>query len=445
MFYRTILKNLEDWAVKENRKPLILRGARQVGKTSVVQMFSKRFDQFIYLNLERIEDKSLFGYDLTFQNLVETIFFSRNKEKNNGKTLIFIDEIQNSPKAVSFLRYFNEDTPELYVIAAGSLLETLIDNSISFPVGRVEYLAMHPCSFEEYLSAAGEEQALEILRGDSIPDFAHEKLETLFRNYTMIGGMPEIVNNHVNNRDLVKLKPIYDSLITSYIDDVEKYSRNSTLPHVIRHIIISSFRFAGERIKFEGFGNSNYRSREVGEAFRTLEKTMLLQLVYPAINTRVPKDIKFRTPKLQMLDTGLVNHLAEIQGELLIKQSIADAFRGKIAEHITGQELTAGTTSVLSKLNYWLRDRRNSQAEVDFIFQYKDLILPLEVKSGSSGRLRSLHLFMEDAPHQWAVRFYSGKLRVENKVTPAGKKFNLLNMPFYLAGRLPNVLENIIR
>lgn len=216
------------------------------------------------------------------------------------------------------------------------------------------------------------------------------------------------------------------------------------MTHVIRHIIRTSFRFAGERIKFEGFGNSNYRSREVGDALRTLEKAMLLQLVYPAINVRIPMDIKYRSPKLQLLETGLVTYMSGVQCELLVSKSIEDAFRGKIAEHITGQELISTETSVLEKLNYWLRDRRNSQAEVDFIFQYQDVTITVEVISGASGRLRSLHLFMDQAPHPWVVRFYSNKLRVETIIIPAGKRFSLINLPFYLAGRITYVLDQII-
>ncbi|NQV03159.1 MAG: AAA family ATPase [Bacteroidia bacterium] len=445
MFFRKILNNLDDWAANPNHKPLILRGARQVGKTSAVNLFSKRFDQYLYLNLDRTEDKALFENDFPFQTLLDAIFFTKNKKKNAGKTLIFIDEIQNSSRAVSLLRYFFEDTPELYVIAAGSLLESLIDNRISFPVGRVEFLAMHPCSFEEYLMASGEEQALELLAENPTPEFAHDKLASLFRDYTIIGGMPEIINNYIKDRDLVKLKSIYDALVASYLDDVEKYSRNATMTHVIRYIIQSSFSFAGERIKFERFGNSNYKSREVGDAFRTLEKAMLLQLVYPAINASVPLEIKYRIPKLQLLDTGLVNYMAGTQGELLIKQSIEDTFRGKIAEHITGQELVSTRTSVLEKINYWLRDRRNSQAEVDFVIPFQGSIIPVEVKSGASGRLRSLHLFMDQAPHSWAVRVYSNKMRIESVVSSAGKKFSLINIPFYLAGRITSVLESIIK
>jgi predicted AAA+ superfamily ATPase len=277
------------------------------------------------------------------------------------------------------------------------------------------------------------------------PEFAHHKLESLFRQYTIIGGMPEIIQNYTENRDLVKLKPIYDGLIISYSDDVEKYARNATMTHVIRHIINSAFSAAGKRIKFEGFGNSNYRSREIGDAFRTIEKAMLLQMVYPVVNATLPIDVKYRTPKLQLVDTGLVNHMAGIQGELVGSGSIEEAFRGKIAEHIAGQELISQHHSVLTKLNYWLRDSRNSQAEIDYIFPFKGKMIPVEVKSGSSGKLKSLHLFMDKAPHHWAVRISSGKMQIEEATTPAGKKFSLISIPFYLIGRMANILESFTK
>ncbi len=445
MFNRNIIAKLDTWAAKQNRKPLILRGARQVGKTSAINLFAQKFDKYLYLNLDRPEDLALFGQDSPFQDVVDSIFFAKNVEKKAGKILLFIDEIQNSARAVGLLRYFYEDTPELFVVAAGSLLETLIDNQISFPVGRVEYLAVHPCSFEEYLTATGELQAIEILNQNLVPEYAHDKLSSLFRQYAIIGGMPEIVNNYAENRDLTKLKTIYDGLIVSYLDDVEKYARNSTMIHVIRFIIENAFSFAGERITFEGFANSNFRSREMGEAFRLIEKTMLLQMVYPVVNTGFPKDIKNRSPKLQLLDTGLVNYKAGIQGELLGSSNIEDAYRGKIAEHITGQELLSSENSVLARLNYWVRDTKNAQAEVDFVVPFNGLLVPIEVKSGASGKLRSLHRFMDEAPHQWAVRVYSGKLSIENATTLAGKSYKLINIPFYLTGRMVNVLAAIIK
>lgn len=445
MFFRNVLKKLEAWSESTDRKPLVLRGARQVGKTSVVNIFSKKFDQYINLNLDRTEDKAYFEKESSFQNLLDALFFFKNVEKNAGKTLIFIDEIQNSPRAVSLLRYFYEDTPEIYVIAAGSLLESLIDNQISFPVGRMEYLAMRPCSFEEYLLAANEKKALEILDQQPFPEFAHDKLSGHFREFAIIGGMPAIIGSFLENRDYVKLKPIYDGLIVSYLDDVEKYARNVTMKHVIRHIIQTSFSAAGERIKFEGFGHSNYRSREIGDAFRTLEKAMLLQLVYPAVNESLPMDIKYRTPKLQMLDSGLVNHMAGLQGALLGNNMVDAAFRGKTAEHMAGQELISSESSVIAKLNFWLRDSRNSQAEIDWVIPFKGMLIPVEVKSGPSGKLKSLHLFMDKAPHPWAVRLYAGKMKIEEVKSPGGKKFSLVSLPFYLAGRMEKVLEELIR
>ena len=445
MFNRNIIAKLDTWAAKPNRKPLVLRGARQVGKTSVINLFAQKFDTYLYLNLDRPEDLALFRQDSPFQDVVDSIFFAKNKEKKAGKILLFIDEIQNSAKAVSLLRYFYEDTPELYVVAAGSLLETLIDKQISFPVGRVEYLAVHPCSFEEYLNATGELQALEILNQNLVPEYTHDKLTRLFRQYTIIGGMPEIVNDYAENRDLTKLTPLYDGLIISYLDDVEKYARNSTMIHVVRFIIENAFSFAGERITFEGFAKSNFRSREMGEAFRLLEKTMLLQMVYPAVNAGLPLDIRHRSPKLQLLDTGLVNYKSGIQGELLGSSNIEDAYRGKIAEHITGQELLSSECSVLARLNYWARDTKNAQAEVDFVVTFNGLLVPVEVKSGATGKLRSLHRFMDMAPHTWAVRIYSGKLNVELANTLAGKAYTLINIPFYLTGRLEKVLAEIIK
>jgi len=445
MFNRSIIANLDNWAAKQNRKPLILRGARQVGKTSAVNLFAQKFDKYLYLNLDKPEDFALFRQDTIFQNVVDSIFFAKNTEKSAGKTLLFIDEIQNSPRAVSLLRYFYEEMPELYVIAAGSLLETLIDKQISFPVGRAEYLAVHPCSFEEYLTATGEHQATEIINQNMVPEYAHGKLSNLFRQYALIGGMPEIIKNYAENRDLTKLKSLYDSLIVSYLDDVEKYARNSSMIHIIRFIIENAFSYAGERITFERFAHSNFRSREMGEAFRILEKTMLLHMVYPAVNTGLPMDIKNRTPKLQLLDTGLVNYKAGIQGELLGSLNIEDVYRGKIAEHITGQELLSSENSVLARLNYWARDTRNAQAEVDFVIPFNGLLIPIEVKSGATGKLRSLHKFMDEAPHTWAVRIYSGKLNIETVKTLAGKAYTLVNIPFYLAGRLVSVLHEIIK
>ncbi len=441
MFYRNDIAKLRNWAKEKNRKPLILRGARQVGKTTLVELFSKDFDQYIYLNLEKANERNIFDGTFDIPKLLDAIFFLKDAKKDGGKTLLFIDEIQNSPNAVATLRYFYEEAKHLYVIAAGSLLETLIDKSISFPVGRVSYMPVRPCNFNEFLIATKEEKSLELINSGEVPDYAHDKLTELFKTYTIIGGMPEILQEYSETRDMSKLGDIYDRLIVSYQDDVEKYAHSKTSINILRHIIDNAFRYAGSRIKFARFGKSDYRSREVSEAFKTLEKTMLLQLVYPITSTKLPLEPKTGfAPKLLMVDTGLVNYSAGLQKQLVFSKRIDEVYSGKIAEHITGQELLSLTTSVRSKLNFWVPKKTTSQAEVDFIFPWKDIIIPIEVKSGSSGRLRSLHRFIDEAPHDIAIRVYAGKYNVENSKTGNGKKFRLINVPFYLVEQIENIL-----
>lgn len=443
MFHRNIIANLNDWKGKSNRKPLVLRGARQVGKTTVVNMFSASFDQYIYLNLEKAEDCRIFDPERSFQDIVSAIFFLKGKPRHGKITLLFIDEIQNSSVAIQSLRYFYEEAPDLYVIAAGSVLESLINSGISFPVGRVEYLAVRPLSFSEFLGALDEQSSLDFLQTYPVPEFAHEKLMRLFNLYALIGGMPAVIKNYRDNRDLTLLTPDYESLIVSYLDDVEKYARNNTLLQVTRHVISTAFHYAGTRITFERFGNSNYRAREVGEAFRSLEKAMLLLLVYPVENPMLPLQPNYRkSPKLQMLDTGLVNYISKIQHEVFNAKEITDVFRGRIAEHIIGQELLSCEASVLAKLYFWTREQKNSQAATDFTFSHQGGLIPVEVKSGKGGKLKSLHLYMDMANHKTAVRFYSGKPGIERLYSANGTQYSLRNLPFYMAGQLNKVLSS---
>lgn len=442
MFNRKIISDLEKWADKHNRKPLILRGARQTGKTSAVRMFSQKYEVYIELNLEKESERRYFEELSDVKDILDAICLTRGVQPIKGKTLLFIDEIQFSPRAVAMLRYFYEEMSWLHVISAGSLLDTIMDKKISFPVGRVEYLPMHPCSFSEFLMAIDHQQGVEVLSKFPFPEYAHTVMLDLFKTYAMIGGMPEVIATYKTENSLTSLSPVYDALITSYLDDVEKYARNSTLEKVIRHIIENSFRSAGTQITFQGFGNSLYRSREMSEAFKALERTFFLQLVYPVTSTEIPMTANLRrSPKLQVMDTGLVNYMAGSRVELMGSKQLSDAYNGKIAEHITGQELKALTNSVLFKLKYWTRESKNATSELDFVWQHAGKVVPIEVKSGKSGKLRSLHQFMDQAEHPWAVRIYSGTFSVEKVKTIAGKEFWLMNLPFYLINQLPHYLD----
>lgn len=442
MIQRIIINELKAWKDKEQRKPLVLRGARQVGKTTTVNLFAQNYKQYIYLNLEEEQDATLFLQYHSVDTLVQAIFFEKKMLLNETDTLIFIDEIQEVPEALNMLRYFYEKYPQYSVIAAGSLLESLFNTKISFPVGRVEYKVLHPLSFPEFLSAMDEMQALELYHTVPMPVFAHNRLLSLFHTYTLIGGMPEVVSNYAKNRDIVALSPIYDSLIGAYLDDVEKYTSVPNQTQIMRHAIRSVFMEAGNRIKFNGFGNSTYGSREMGEALRTIEKAMLISLVYPTTQTELPfmPDIK-KSPRLQVLDTGLLNYSAHLQKDIFGTDDLNNVYKGHIAEHIVGQELLSSQTSILQKPLFWVNEKKDSVAELDFLGLINGEIVPIEVKSGATGRLRSLHSFMDLYKGEVAVRLYAGEISRNSVETLKGKHYTLVNLPYYLTGKIGEYLE----
>lgn len=444
MFKREILEELGKWKNKQFRKPLVIRGARQVGKTTAINMFSEQFDQYIYLNLEKKEDRQLFEQNYPFTDLITNLFIYAGKRRDGGTTLIFIDEIQNSPRAIALLRYFYEEANDLFIITAGSLLESIMDRKISFPVGRVEYMALYPCSFKEFLYATNNELLASELEKPTVPAFLHNQLTALFKKYATIGGMPEVLKLYANGTDISSLDTVYDSLIYSFSDDVEKYAVSSAQTTYISYVIDHAFALGGTKITFEKFGNSEYRSREMREAFRTLEKTMLIRLVYPSISAEIPATPSLtRKPRLHVLDTGFINHAKRLMGELVFNENIGDTHRGIIAEHITGQELLASNFSISNKLNFWVRDKKESSAEVDYILPWQGRHIPIEAKSGSIGKLKSLHQFIDYAPHNIAVRVYQGEYLVQKAKTIAGKEFTLLNLPFYLVHRIEQELNKL--
>jgi predicted AAA+ superfamily ATPase len=290
-----------------------------------------------------------------------------------------------------------------------------------------------------------EYQAKELYNNIPLPAFAHSKLLQLFHTYALIGGMPEIVGKYAENKDITSLSTIYESLIATYLDDVEKYAKNAGQMHIVRHAIRSSFYEAGTRIKFQGFGASSYNSREMSEVLRMLEKTMLLYLVFLIFQTEAPfiPDVK-KSPKLQVVDTGLVNYFSGMQKELFGTKDLNDNYKGKIAEHIVGQEILASKYNILNALQFWVRNKNQSESEVDFLYNFDGQLIPVEVKSGKSGKLRSLFQFLDMSEISVAVRFYAGQFQVEEHKTTTGKPFKLINIPYFLAGKLHGYLEKVL-
>ena len=445
MFRRIAQKYLYEWAQKEERKPLVLRGARQVGKTTLVKMFAADFDHYIYLNLEEKEDAELFAADSSFDDLLVGIFFKANIPIDSSRTLIFIDEIQNEPKAVQALRYFYEKRPDLYVIAAGSLLESLMGRHISFPVGRVEYMALHPCTFVEFLMAIGEDMLANQIEKIAVPQSLHGYTLDLFKKYMIIGGLPEVVANYAQYRDMVRLGGVFNALLSGYRDDVEKYADKPKAQDSIRYILNYGWTSAGHRIQFAKFTNSSFKSADVSNAFRTLEKTLLLELVYPLTSTSFPilPDLK-KSPKLLWFDTGLVNYVTGMQEELLFTPNSDELWNGDITEHIVAQELLGATTLFGEKRMFWVRDARNSQAEVDFVIRHKSHLLPIEVKTGSNSKLRSLHQYMEESNENIALRLWNGPITSDIITRSDCRPFTLYNIPLYYAGHLNAWLQQTL-
>ncbi|MBQ3634667.1 MAG: ATP-binding protein [Bacteroidales bacterium] len=443
MFQRNAIHWLREWKSRPDHKPLVIRGARQVGKTSLINAFASEFSSFLSFNLENPDDLQLFSHSMPVKDLFNVLLSVRHVRKE-GEILLFIDEIQNSPFAVKALRFFYEELPDVYVIAAGSLLETMINVDLSFPVGRIEYMALRPCTFCEFLGAIGESSLKEMIEALSVPAPLHSRIMSLFNTYTLIGGMPEAVARYAEKQDIVALDSVYQSLLTGYADDVEKYKRNDSMRNVLRFIVSKGWQEAASRITFQNFGNSNYKSREIGDALRTLQKAMLLELSYPTTDTAAPfaEDLRKR-PKLLWLDTGLVNFAAGVQSELFGKSDISDAWRGKIAEHIVGQELLGQSNSLLDSRRFWVREEKNSQAEVDFLYRSRLFgAVPVEVKSGANAHLKSLNLFMaQSSSVRLAIRFWSRPLSSDTISLPSGNNFTLFNLPFYYAGQVDSFLR----
>ena len=447
MYRRLLVNQLYEWSDAKLRKPLVIRGARQVGKSTLVREFGKEFDIFVEVNLELSEDADVFRRTDDVEEIWRYLCLRNHvvsdKEK---KMLLFIDEIQEEPRAVGLLRYFYEKMPWLYVITAGSRLQSLLKSHVSFPVSRVEYLNLRPFSFEEYLAAAKGREWVAQVEGLQVSPVMHEEMVKCFNRYALVGGMPEAVKSYIEHSDIERLSPIYNSLLKGYSEDVERYAKNEEQVRVIRHILNVVWFAAGETISFAGFGNSNYSSTQIHEAMDCLQRAYILSLDYPVTSTEVPALPAIRrAPKLTMVDIGIANFVAGIQLEYLQNKNLLDTWRGRAAEQIVAQELRVLLDKHFKDNQYyWVRDKKGTTAEVDYVWQQDSQLIPVEVKSGTNSHLRSIHSFVNTAEKRvTAVRVWSGEFLVQDTFTPApnNKPYRLISIPFYYVGQLDKILR----
>lgn len=403
------------------------------------------------LNLERADDRRIFQNADNPQQVMEIVRLTRLpglSSLKDRKVLLFIDEIQSEPKTIGMLRYFYEDMPELFVIAAGSRLQELFKTGVSFPVGRVEYLSMRPCFFDEFLGGLGLNDLREMVGAGETDNLLHEQLTKLFHTYALVGGMPEVVSTYAGERSVDALAPLYRGLLQSYDEDVEKYASTQSQVAVLRHLLRRGWEWAGQTISFARFGGSSFTSTAVHQAFELLEKAFLVSLDYPAVSVRPPvQEVDRRSPKLIWLDSGLVNFSAGIQVEYLTDNSLVDVWRGHAAEQIVGQELwEVLDRNYAATQNYWIRDKKGSAAEVDFVFQVAGRLIPIEVKCGTNAHLRSLQSYMAiDGAPNIGVRIWPGKFSVDDVgILNTGRTYRLINLPFYLTSHLDSILKRYI-
>lgn len=397
---RNITAKLISWSRQKNRKPLIIRGARQVGKSySIVDFGEKHFNGKIHVvNLEkRINWHKVFEADLDAKRIVMELEVLLNERIEAGKSLLFFDEVQACPNAISALRYFYEEIPGLHVIAAGSLLEFALQD-ISFPVGRVQLMNMYPMNFSEYLIAAGHSRLAEIIASPpkELPDSIHEQLRSELHRYFFIGGMPECVKTFLETSSLKDVYEVQSDLVNTFRQDFSKYTPHAD-KRCLNDVLFSVAQKTGQQIKYSTLSDS-FTNPTIKKAFDLLCTARLVHKVRGSSPASLPlragaSDRKF---KAILLDVGLLFHLSGMSFQTeYVKDNLLAIFKGAMAEQFVGQEFLA---SGQEELFYWSRTARSSTAEIDYLTVKNGAIIPIEVKGSSSGRLRSLHLLLEKYP-----------------------------------------------
>lgn len=437
-FRRKIEGYLVSWKNKKGRKPLIMRGARQVGKTATLTAFAKHFPNFIYINLEKPEHARLFSHEVSLAEFEKIVNLSFGKSLTDN-TFLFIDEIQEIPSLLKLLRFFYEEKPRITVAAAGSLFEVRLNEiEQSLPVGRVEYCFMYPLDFLEFLEAFDEKNLADFIHNfhiqDKIPHAIHERLLSLFYDYTLIGGMPEAVKIYLETKDIKAVNEVYSNLFLSFRDDIYKYS-NLTKAKYVTFVLEQAPLFAGTTITYENFASSAFKSREIAHSFDILQKAMLVYQVRGTKSSEFPLMAKRKKPpKVLFLDIGFVNYLMGVQSQYLSITDLTGLYRGRIAEQIVGQTLLSTYQHSLPNLYYWYA-KSGSQAEIDFCLPYNGNIIGFEVKSGTAGKLRSAHSFLKRVKNGIIIRAYTGEFKRQEKLT---------SLPFYLLPVWQKIIEEIL-
>ncbi len=427
---------LDEWAGDDRRRPLLVRGPRQVGKTWTVRaLAARRFAEAVVVDFEQRPAYRACFDTLEPPAILDRIAVLHGTPVEPGRTLLFLDEIQDCPRAIVALRYFHEQMPALHVVAAGSLLEFALDaEGLRMPVGRVESLYLHPLSFAEFLLAGGESAALDASRNLEPAQAAavHEHLLARLHAYLLLGGMPAVVAEYLETRSAVRAMRVQTGLVETMRDDFRKYARQSRHAHLDR-VFAAAPGMTGRKFVYSQ-ANPDARARDLGEAARLLEKAGVVHRVRATGGAGLPlgANADERWFKLLLFDVGLMQN-ALGAAESLFAGDPMQVNRGAVAEQFVGQELLAAASPRRRpELFYWARREKGSAAEVDYLLAAGGGVVPVEVKSGKTGRLRSLHSFVARYRPAAAVRVYAGPFRRDGGV---------VSVPLYGLESLPAFLE----
>ena len=446
---RDIENDLLAWKQRENRMPILLRGARQVGKSYVIEKFGREhFENLVVVNFELQPELIRCFEDLNPLNILQKLSVYLRHLIEPVKTLLFLDEIQDCPNAIRALRYFKEQLPTLHVIGAESLLEfTLNDADFRMPVGRVQSLYLKPLSFKEYLTGTGQHTLRTLIEQTNLKNpmeaIYHQLLLKEIQTYIGLGGMPSVINAYRDSEIIAKghMSRTYDidlcrlqqaTLLSNYRQDFGKYAKHTLLPHLQR-VFEAAPGLVGNQVKYSNI-DPDTRSTLIKSALLLLQKAGLIYPIYSTTASGLPlitlsNEKKF---KILFLDVGLMSYASQVQAMWILDNMIL-ANRGATAEQFVGQELlTCAPSYEEAHLYFWCRDKKSSMAEVDFITTVDAHIIPIEVKAGSTGQLKSLHLFMKEQQINLGIRVSQQPLTIDH---------NVLSVPFYLVSEIPRLVK----
>ena len=434
--YRYKIEELKKWKESKDRKPLIIRGARQVGKTWLMKEFGKQeYQQVAYINFDDNERMNqLFSGDFDIERIIQGLKIESGVNIEAENTLIIFDEIQETPKAVTALKYFCERANEYNIVAAGSLLGVAMHEGTSFPVGKVDFLDLYPLNFFEFLEALGEKQLVELIKNDDIDliNVFADKLRQYLKQYMYIGGMPEVVDSYVQNKDFGEVRRKQNVLLTAYEQDFSKHAPNSVVPRIRQLWNNIPTQLAKENKKFiYGLVKEGARAREYELALSWLIDCGLVYQINRVNDCKIPLSAyqDFSAFKLYLLDVGLLCAMANIDATTIIDgNEIFVEFKGSLTEQFVLTELKTNTDVPIF---YWSADK--GIAEVDYIIQLGKNNIPIEVKSSENLQAKSLKSF---------VQKYDTQINVRTSMTNYKKEEWLINIPLYMIGNIKEIIKD---